>query len=100
MRVVITASSIKVWINKQETYKWAHLEGHNWPCSGFAGKSIYAELDNNGLLDFTVNSRHSSKIAESIDGYGFSCCVADHLKDVLTEEHSAYWVNVGQFINH
>ena len=94
MRTKITDTHVQIWLNKREVSDWCN----RWPCSGFAGKSIWAEFDANGLIDVTFNSRYTNTMFDNVDGTGFSCCIADHLKEVLPVTHPAYFVTVGQFL--
>ena len=57
MKVQISNNNIKLWLSADDTYDWAHKSGAIWPCSKLAGKRLFAEFDENGLVDYRVNGR-------------------------------------------
>ena len=93
MRTKIYDNQVMVWLNADETDTW----GRKWPCSGFRGERVFAAFDSNGIYDMTVNGKETYD-RDDIDGNAFSCCIADHLRHKLNENHPVYEVAVGQFI--
>lgn len=98
MRKQITETTVKLWLSATDTEDWATRPGESWPCSGLAGKRLFAEFDRNGLVDIAVNGKagdctgqHSGNSAE------FNAITSDHLRQFLPKEHPAYPVCVGQF---
>lgn len=92
MRIMITESSVKLWLSMRDTYNWATKPGACWPCSTVSNKHLFAEFDSNGLVDVALNGR-----AADIDGAEFNAVTSDFLRDTLPKSHPIYFVTVGQF---
>ena len=75
MRIQEHIGGYNIWLSATDTYKWAHKAGANWPCSTLANKRLFAAIDNNGLVDLTVNGRD----AQNIDGNELAACIGDCL---------------------
>ena len=69
-----------MWLTANDTHKWAHRAGNAWPCSQLSGKRVFVIVDENGLLDFTLNGKPAD-----VDGNELSACIADHLPAKLRQ---------------
>jgi len=94
MRIQITDSSVKLWVSHAETYDWARRPGATWPNSYLAGQRFFAEFDANGLVDLTVNGKYGVDAPAD----EFNAITSDFLRGQLPEDHPAYFVAVGQFL--
>lgn len=100
MRVNIQPTSVKLWLTADETETWANSPGESWPCSALEGKSLFAEFDENGLVDFAVDSPelHIQEAQEIyIESSEVNAITSDFLQDKLPRDHPCYFVAVGQF---
>ena len=95
MRHNVDGRTVRLWLSAQDTYEWATRIGECWPCSSLSGHRLFAEFDSNGLLDFTVDGRDAGN--RDIDGQEFNAITSDYLRPVLSKDHPAYCVTVGQF---
>ena len=76
-RIKIHDNGVQVWLSANDTYEWAHRSGSAWPCSELSDHRVFAEFDDNGLLDMTITS--------------------DYISETLPKDHPVYFVTVGQF---
>lgn len=104
MRILVTDSSIKLWLSARDTELWAFGEhpalpdNLRWPCSFFKYKRLFAEFDRNGLCDLAINGRMLD-----CDAGEFNAITSDFLgyfarKGKLPADHPAYFVSCGQFL--
>ena len=93
MRIKVLESSVSVWVAATETYAWARRPGESWPCSTLSGHRVFAEFDENGLLDMTVDGRY-----RDCDGSEFNAMMSDCLKNRIPENHPVWFIAVGQFL--
>jgi hypothetical protein len=66
-------------LGRNETARWALKPNAVWPCSELAGRSVYVEIDSNGLCDVRPSDINASTELEAIIG--------DHLPTDLRK----YW---------
>ena len=92
MRVLVCENSVKLWLSAWNTRVWADRPGASWPCSQLRGKRLFAEFDQNGLVDIAINGRNVD-----CDASEFNACTSDHLATRLPQDHPAWFVAVGQF---
>ena len=91
MRTIIhgtgKAYGYTLWLSARNTSDWSAGEWPNkhgsWPCSTVANKRLRIEVDNNGLVDMTVNGKYS----DSIDGLELDAIVADSIRSIKTIQH-------------
>lgn len=70
-----------VWVSADDTHRWAHKPGANWPCSTLSGKRFVACFDARGnLVDFSVNGRSDHGF---VDAYELDAI----LKDLIGSAH-------------
>ena len=81
MRAKEHIGGYNIWLSASDTRKWANKIGSKWPCSTLSGKRLFAGIDSNGLVDFTVNG----KDAQNIDGIELEACIGDYLPDNLKQ---------------
>jgi hypothetical protein len=93
MRVLITPSSVTLWLSARDTYDWAHRAGAAWPCSQLSGKRLVAVFDTHGLVDIAINGNQSA----DCDATEFNAITSDFLATKLAKDHPAWFVTVGQF---
>ena len=62
-----------VWISAKDTYNWAHRAGASWPCSTLSGKRLCATIQNDDLVDITINGKYGI----DADGYEVDAILAD-----------------------
>lgn len=94
MKLVITDSCVKLWISARETNAWAHRPGALWHCSTLSGQRLFAEFDRNGLVDLAINGRSTD-----CDVHELNAITSDFLREKLPQNHSLYFVTVGQFLS-
>lgn len=58
MRIERHGDTVQLWLDADDTYRWAHKPGDLWPCSYLSGKMLYAEFHNGDLVDCRVDCRH------------------------------------------
>jgi hypothetical protein len=92
MRICINPSSVKLWLSSNDTYEWAHRDGHAWPGSSLIGRRLFAEFDSNGLCDLTIDGKSGD-----CDVNELNAITSDFLKSKLPTTHPAYLIAVGQF---
>ena len=92
MRVEVNEHDVSLWLSARDTYAWANKTGASWPCSTLSSKTVFAQFDRNGLVEYRINGKHCE-----VDGPEFDAITSDHLKEKLHESHPAYFVAVGQF---
>ena len=93
-RIQLSDSRVAIWVSANETYNWAHRPGASWPCSTLSNKRFFAEFDDNGLCELTVNGRED----HNVDAHEFNALCADMLAPKLPETHPLHFVCVGQFL--
>ena len=62
----------KMWLSATDVSVWSM----GWPCSGFRGRRIFVEVDQNGLCDMTIGGRYPGD-NEDIDGCALDAIVSD-----------------------
>jgi len=92
MRTKIGPSSVKLWLSAFDTESWADRPGSRWPCSQLSGRRVFAEFDSNGLVDLSIDGK-----TRDVDSSELNAITSDYLRDVLPENHVAWFVAVGQF---
>ena len=75
-KVTDTPTGYVMHLSAHDTYYWANLRPHRWPCSTLADKSCRVDVDSNGLCDLLVNGRPP---ADDIDGTELDAIVSAHL---------------------
>ena len=83
MRIKEHTGGYNLWLNKNDTYRWAHKTGASWPCSLLSGKSLFVAVDSNGLCDYSVNGKEYPDLS----GDELTACVTDH----LPEHFKQFW---------
>lgn len=63
MRMEKIGTTVKLWLSTNDTYNWAHRPNTGsfpfWPCSQLAGKRLFAEFDDDDLVNYTVDGKDS-----------------------------------------
>jgi len=80
---------IQIWLTKDETAKWAS----NWPCSTISGKRLFAEFEENGLIDLKVDGKYSFDISAD----ELNAISSDFISKEIDDDHPLYHITVGQF---
>jgi len=96
MKVSIDSDHVALWGSASDTYEWAHRPFKRWPCSALSGHRFVATFDRNGLCDLTIDGRHNGGPEVMADELSAIC--ADLLREKLPEDHPAWSVAVGQFL--
>ena len=82
MRTQITDSGVKLWLSANDTHRWATRPRAAWPCSELAGKRLFAEFDQGGLIDLAIDGRMGDCPAHEL-----TAIVSDHLRGKLPTGH-------------
>jgi hypothetical protein len=96
MRVRIREHEITLSASADDTFQWAHRPLRRWPCSALSGHRFVATFDRNGLCDLTLDGRHDGGPEVMADELSAIC--ADLLRERLPQDHPAWPVAVGQFL--
>jgi|WetSurMetagenome_2_1015567.scaffolds.fasta_scaffold200160_3 hypothetical protein len=96
MRVRIREHEIALSASADDTSQWAHRPWERWPCSALSGHRFVATFDRNGLCDLTVDGRHDRGPEVMADELSAIC--ADLLREKLPQDHPAWCIAVGQFL--
>ena len=91
-RIKIHDNGVQVWLSANDTYAWAHRSGSAWPCSELSDHRVFAEFDDNGLLDMTIDGK-----TRDCDATEFNAITSDFISETLPKDHPVYFVTVGQF---
>ena len=86
MRRIIHSGGFKLWASADDTYSWAHRAGAAWPCSTLSGRRVFAEFDDNGVLDFAINGGRGEQDA---DGHEFAAMVSDMMRGHVPADNPA-----------
>lgn len=70
--------------------QWVTCPTAAWPCSTLRGNRLVVDVDDNGLLDMTVNGTHYA----DIDGNELDAIISDH----LPESHRHLWPVWGEVV--
>lgn len=62
-------STIKLWLDAEDTWQWARRPGDLWPCSYIAGKTLYAEFSNGDLVDYALDGSSDEALNVSSDEF-------------------------------
>jgi hypothetical protein len=84
MTITRNNSGYSMSLGRSETYRWAHKPRAAWPCSELADRSVYVEVDSNGLCDVRPSDISGGAELEAI--------IADHLPADLRK----YWPTWGK----
>lgn len=88
IKIVVRPHGVTLRADNDALYEWAHRPGAAWPCSNLQDLgSLEAHFDAHGLVDTTAD----------IPADEFNAFTSDALAAVLTPEHPAHYVTVGQF---
>jgi hypothetical protein len=63
-----------IWLSAKDTYDWAHRPGAAWPCSTLSGHRLRATIQDDDLVDLTVDGRNDYEV----DGGELDAILADH----------------------
>jgi len=97
MRVRTQDHQVALWASDSDTYEWAHRPFKRWPCSALSGHRFVAMFDHNGLCDLTIDGRHGG--GPEVMAYELNAICSDLLREKLPEDHPAWAVAVGQFLD-
>ena len=96
MQVSISSDQVTLWASANDTYEWAQQPFKRWPCSALSGHRFVATFDRNGLCDLTIDGRQNGGHEVMADELNAIC--VDLLRGKLPEDHPAWFVTVGQFL--
>lgn len=69
-----------LWLDADDTEKWATKPRAMWPGSVLRGRSLYAEFEPNGdLVDYTVKERGGEIVEVDVPGDEFDAITTDHM---------------------
>lgn len=81
-----------------QLYAWANRPGCFWPCSELAPlDSIRVAFDSDGLLEIACQLDGKDDAAEDLTSDELNAWSSDVLRGVLSRDHPAWFVTVGQF---
>lgn len=89
MKLVHHSHGYQLWLSQRETENWASSPFSSWPCSELCGRSLYVEIDRNGLCAISVNG--SSSLVENLSNDELSACVSDHIAGTPAEQFWPVW---------
>lgn len=92
MRFYIAPFIVSLELTPEDTYAWAHRDGHAWPASELSGKRLYVSFDANGLCQIQIDDKDGDCSVNELNAI-----TSDYLKSRLPKDHPAYFVTVGQF---
>lgn len=79
MKIQKTENGTKIFLSKNDTWKWAMKPGCLWPNSTLSDRRIYVELaSNEDIVDIRINGRYPSK---NIDHHELKSLLKDILKN-------------------
>lgn len=78
MRTQVFDHGVKLWLSSDDTYRWARC----WPCSELAGKRLFVEYDQGGLIDLAIDGQLGDCPAHELNAI-----VSDHLWGKLPTGH-------------
>ncbi len=67
MRLKGKKSDCVIWLSANDTYEWAHRIGESWPCSTLSGKRLCATIQNDDLVDLTINGKYGDCDGNELD---------------------------------
>ena len=82
MKIQVFDSGVKLWLSANDTYRWAHRPGKQWPCSELSDKRLFVEYDRGGLVDLTINGRLGDCSTHEL-----TAIVSDYLRGKLPVGH-------------
>lgn len=78
MKIQKTENGTKIFLSKNDSWRWAMRPGRSWPCSTLSDKRIYVELaSNNDIIDVRINGRNP----KNIDSHELRSLLKDILKN-------------------
>lgn len=85
--------TVRISATHSQLYDWANRPGYSWPCSTLTDCTyVSATFNADGLVDIDHPGTYE------LDANEFNAWSSDVLRDVLSPDHPAYEVTVGQFI--
>jgi len=81
MRTKEQTKGYQLWLSANDTYNWAHKAGASWPCSTLSNHRVWILVDENGLLDITLDGKDTHN--KDIDGTELDAIVSDFLPESL-----------------
>lgn len=75
----------------RDTEEWATRLGDVWPCSTLRGHRLWVDVDENGLVDFTIDGKGPGWI----DGHELEAFVSDAIQGTNCAEFWPLWGQKG-----
>lgn len=65
MKIERHGDIVKLWLDAEDTRRWARRPGDLWPCSYIAGKTLFAEFHCGSLVDYALNDEHGHEALDA-----------------------------------